>query len=177
MRNFSWRSWDFSRIPENHSREFPENSLALICTNIPENSREFLGSFWNRNRLKILGRFSAILEHEIVSFLILGSAIRQNRNIDKFPRILRNSQELSEINLTVTTYIITKTNTALLQSYSYEGCKAWIELPLFLNVNLNKIEGKIKIKIREAQRYSTHRVRWNCWLPVFEIRYFNILIR
>jgi len=43
VRNVSRKSWNFPRIPENHSPEFPEDSLALICTNIPENSRGYIG--------------------------------------------------------------------------------------------------------------------------------------
>ena len=54
------KSWDFPRIPENHSQEFPENYFALICTNIPENSREFSGLYWNRNGLKTSQEFLRI---------------------------------------------------------------------------------------------------------------------
>ena len=40
VRNFSRKSWDFSRILENHCRLFLENSFASICANIPENSQD-----------------------------------------------------------------------------------------------------------------------------------------
>ena len=45
VRTVSTKSWDFSRIPENHA--FQENSSAFICTNPPsslaKNSRDYIG--------------------------------------------------------------------------------------------------------------------------------------
>ena len=71
-----------------NSRDFPENSLALICINIPENFREFSGLYWNRNRLKILGN-----SREFLLYLLIQGILG----------ILGNSQELSKIILTVIT--------------------------------------------------------------------------
>ena len=71
-----------------NSRDLPENSLALIFTNISETSREFSGLYWNRNRLKILGN-----SREFPLYLLILGILG----------ILGNSQELSKIILTLIT--------------------------------------------------------------------------
>ena len=100
VRTVSRKSWDFSRISENHSGKI----LPRLFAPTAPSSWEFSGLHWNRNGLKILGN-----SWEWNGFLfdsgILGNSGEQehfkgrySKKKNKFPGIFRVFQEWSEFN-------------------------------------------------------------------------------